>query len=109
MAYFDFPHTRNYDTDLGYLIKKYQDLEKEYKTASELYSDIKEAIAVLITDMVNDGIIFLSARYVAEDEKIKFIFDSTGLDTHTYTSNDESLNIKLSYLEEKGLLPKNVK
>lgn len=29
MAYYDFPHTRNYDTDLGYLIKKYQNLQEE--------------------------------------------------------------------------------
>lgn len=31
MAYYDFPHTRNYDTDLGYLIKQYQNLSNDVK------------------------------------------------------------------------------
>lgn len=29
MGYYDFPHTRNYDTDLGYLIKQYLNLREE--------------------------------------------------------------------------------
>lgn len=31
MGYYEFPHTRNYDTDLGYLINKYQELDTEVK------------------------------------------------------------------------------
>lgn len=31
MGYYEFPHTRNYDTDLGYLIIKYQELDTEVK------------------------------------------------------------------------------
>lgn len=33
MAYYDFPHTRNYDTDLGYLIEKYQNLQSDFDKA----------------------------------------------------------------------------
>lgn len=29
MGYYEFPHTRNYDTDLGYLIKQYLNLREE--------------------------------------------------------------------------------
>lgn len=39
MAYFDFPHTRNYDTDLGYLIKKLQEIEttvNEFSSVNEI-------------------------------------------------------------------------
>ena len=31
MGYYEFPHTRNYDTDLGYLINKCQELDTEVK------------------------------------------------------------------------------
>ena len=30
MSFFEFPHTRTYDSDLGWLIKAYEELEKEY-------------------------------------------------------------------------------
>lgn len=32
MGYYDFPHTRNYDTDLGYLIKQYLTLREKVET-----------------------------------------------------------------------------
>lgn len=105
MAYYDFPHTRNYDTDLGYLISQFKDLENKYGDVVDTYKKIKDEIAVIITQMLNDGVIFLNAKYTEADEKITFIFDSSGLDTHTYSSEDESINVHLSYLEQKGLLP----
>lgn len=39
MSYFDFPHTRNYDTDLGYIIKKLQEVEttvNEFSSINEI-------------------------------------------------------------------------
>ena len=38
MAFFEFPHTRSYDSDLGWLIK-------EYKSLSDLYVSIQSWIA----------------------------------------------------------------
>lgn len=32
MSYFEFPHTRTYDGDLGYIIKKLEDLTNKYNT-----------------------------------------------------------------------------
>lgn len=54
MSYFEFPHTRNYDSDLGWLIKTVKKLveccnemtdwkethEEEYKNLKKLYDDI---------------------------------------------------------------------
>ena len=31
MGYYDFPHTRNYDTDLGYIIKELNIIKQELK------------------------------------------------------------------------------
>ena len=42
MSYFEFPHTRNYDGDLGYIIKKIQELSDEYKNFAD-YNTIKFA------------------------------------------------------------------
>lgn len=35
MSYFEFPHTRNYDGDLGYIIKKLNELSDNYNTFFE--------------------------------------------------------------------------
>lgn len=35
MSYFEFPHTRNYEGDLGYLIKKLEELTERYNTFFE--------------------------------------------------------------------------
>lgn len=40
MSYFEFPHTRNYDGDLGYIIKKLEELKNEYDNFFE-YNFIK--------------------------------------------------------------------
>lgn len=54
MSFFEFPHTRTYDSDLGYIIKQIQDLlaccdemqdwkathEAEYNELKKLYDDI---------------------------------------------------------------------
>lgn len=42
MSYFEFPHTRNYDGDLGYIIKKLNELKSKYDTFME-YNQIKFA------------------------------------------------------------------
>lgn len=44
MGYYDFPHTRNYDSDLGFLIKKYKDLQGDYETLIDIYNIVNENI-----------------------------------------------------------------
>lgn len=45
MGYYEFPHTRNYDSDLGFLIKKYKELGNDYNTLVQIYETIKLYIA----------------------------------------------------------------
>ena len=40
MSYFEFPHTRDYDGDLGYIIKKLDELNTRYNTFFE-YNSIR--------------------------------------------------------------------
>lgn len=42
MGYYEFPHTRNYDTDLGYLIKRYFELNKEFDSVKSEFNSLKE-------------------------------------------------------------------
>lgn len=47
MAYFEFPHTRNYDSDLGWLIKEV----KSYSDAIAALDEWKETAEVRIEDL----------------------------------------------------------
>ena len=41
MGYYEFPHTRNYDTDLGYLIKRYLELSTNFESLEKNFNDLK--------------------------------------------------------------------
>lgn len=44
MALYDYPHTGNYDQDLGFLIKLYTDLIDGYKGLIDIYAKFLEEI-----------------------------------------------------------------
>ena len=72
MAYFnEFPHTRTYDGDLGYLIKMYKVLMNFYKNINEILTNNIEEI---LNGYLNDGMLFIDAVYTTETEDLKFIF-----------------------------------
>ena len=50
MSYFDFPHTRNYDTDLSFLIEQYQKLLTKVE---ELIGKIDEGDVATLQDLNN--------------------------------------------------------
>lgn len=52
MGYYDFPHTRNYDSDLGFLIKKYYELGKDYDSLVAIYEKIKKYIADIDSNLI---------------------------------------------------------
>lgn len=52
MALYDYPHTGNYDQDLGFLINKYFELGKDYNTLLEIYETIKKYIASIDKKML---------------------------------------------------------
>lgn len=87
MAYFEFPHTRNYDSDLGWLIKKVGELleccdemqnwkathETQYEELKSLYDDIMAGnFPDNIVNAFNEWMAENAADIVAE--MIKMVF-----------------------------------
>lgn len=84
-GFYDFPHTRNYDTDLGFLIQMYQELTEKYDDLLisfnefiEMLSIILDQIEVNVTNEVNkllqEGKILLTTKYNEDDKSLEFIF-----------------------------------
>lgn len=57
MAFFEFPHTRTYDSDLGWLIKDYGKLEASVKTLEDCCAGVQERLEALeeIMNALQDG------------------------------------------------------
>lgn len=72
MGYFnEFPHTRGYDGDLGYLIKMFKVLKDFYENINDILTNNIEEI---LNGYLNDGMLFIDAIYTAETEDLKFVF-----------------------------------
>ena len=56
MAYFEFPHTRTYEGDLGYLLKKIEELSKTTEYLSEEFSKIVILTEDYIQQMIDEAI-----------------------------------------------------
>lgn len=67
MGYYDFPHTRNYDSDLGFLIKK-------YKETLHYIESIDSRMDATIQKYIQDNIdkFRLQAMYNENEETIIF-------------------------------------
>lgn len=75
MGYFnEFPHTRMYDGDLGYLIKMYKELVEEYGSIEEKYELLTKIYEQIKGDIQNVTIEQLQEWL--EDGTLKSIFDS---------------------------------
>lgn len=95
MGYYDFPHTRNYDTDLGFLIEKY----KEFVNA---YNEINYKITEYLQKKIDNHELFLNAEYSSATKTLSFIFDNQVNETHLYNASDESIQITdYEFLEVK--------
>lgn len=59
MSFYDFPHTQEYDRDLGFLIKKYKELLGMYAELIDIYSviesKIKETTEQQLQEWLSDG------------------------------------------------------
>ena len=59
MSFFEFPHTRTYDTDLGWLIKDYKTLDELIAAIKKWIEDTQPTIDELLklyTDIINGNI-----------------------------------------------------
>lgn len=53
MSYFEFPHTRTYDSDLGWLIKTVKELSEEYETLVSWMNTHKSEYQELLTRVIH--------------------------------------------------------
>lgn len=56
MAYFEFPHTRTYEGDLGYIIKKLNEISKDTEYLMEEFAKIVVLTEDQIQKMIDDSI-----------------------------------------------------
>ena len=75
MGYYDFPHTRNYDTDLGYLIKKYKELIEKYNMTIEDIKNLDLHLMEILTNWITEGKLHVDANYDVDNERISFNFE----------------------------------
>lgn len=74
MALYDYPHTGNYDQDLGFLIKKYKDLIAEYEKLINVYQVLIDNINLVIRRLFEEGKIKLDCIYTEDTRDISFVF-----------------------------------
>lgn len=83
MALYDYPHTGNYDQDLGFLIKQYKDLIDGYKGVIDIYAKFLEEIEKNIRELLASGKITLDGIYNEEDTSLSFVFTNNLTDPPT--------------------------
>lgn len=108
MGYYDFPHTRNYDSDLGFLIEKYKELQTIYSnfvskdefhvTISTLQRKLEKELNDTVTelennynvfvDTVNNTITLMNGKIIDLNKKI----DDYYISANTYTDAKIALN-----------------
>ena len=83
MALYDYPHTGNYDQDLGFLIKQYKDLIDGYKGLIDIYARFLEEIEKNIHKLFASGKLTLDGIYNNEDTSLSFVFTNNLTDPPT--------------------------
>lgn len=83
MAVYDYPHTGNYDQDLGFLIKRYNDLIDGYQGLIDIYAKFIEEIKKNINELLASGQITLDGIYNADDTSLSFVFTNNLTDPVT--------------------------
>lgn len=72
MSYlYDFPHTRKYDDDLGFLIEYYKEVKESYdgtwekinELANYLETHVPELVSEYLDTALNEGIISMKIKY----------------------------------------------
>lgn len=122
MGYYDFPHTRNYDSDLGFLIEKYKELQTTYSnfvskdefntTTGTLQRTIEKELNDTIqelennynvfVDTVNNSIILMNGKIIDLNKKIDDYYISANAYTDTkIAQNNEILIDELSKTVQK--------
>lgn len=85
MSYlYDFPHTRKYDDDLGFLIEYYKEVKEAYdgtwarinELANYLETHLPELASEYLDEALKNGRISVNLKYSADDTSLTFSFTS---------------------------------
>ena len=74
----DFPHTRTYDSDLGFLIKEFKELLEKYGIVEDTLNSILGRIDAVVVEEINkalaEGKVYLKTEYDINSKTLRFIF-----------------------------------
>lgn len=81
---YDFPHTRKYDDDLGFLIEYYKEVQKAYdgtwdrinELADYLETHLPELASAYLDEALKAGRIAVNLKYSADDTSLTFSYTS---------------------------------
>lgn len=85
MSYlYDFPHTRKYDDDLGFLIEYYKELKEAYdgtwarinELADYLETHLPELASTYLDEALKAGRLAVNLKYSADDTSLSFSYTS---------------------------------
>lgn len=83
MSYlYDFPHTRKYDDDLGFLIEYYKEVKEAYdgtwarinELADYLETHLPELASAYLDEALKAGRIAVNLKYSADDTSLTFSY-----------------------------------
>lgn len=87
MSYlYDFPHTRKYDDDLGFLIEYYKEVKAAYdgtwarinELADYLETHLPELASDYLDEVLKTGKIAVNLKYTAKDTSLTFSYTTSG-------------------------------
>lgn len=81
---YDFPHTRTYDADLGFLIEYYKQVKEAYdgtwdrinELADYLETHLPELASEYLDIALREGRIAVNLKYSADDTSLTFSYTS---------------------------------
>ena len=85
MSYlYDYPHTRKYDDDLGFLIEYYKEVKEAYdgtwarinELADYLEAHLPELASAYLDEALKAGRIAVNLKYSADDTSLTFSYTS---------------------------------
>lgn len=85
MSYiYDFPHTRTYDADLGFLIEYYKQVKEAYDGTWDRINELADYLETHLPELVSDyidialreGRIAVNLKYSSDDTSLTFSYTS---------------------------------
>lgn len=78
MALYDYPHTGNYDQDLGFLITRYLKLLEDLNATREDIKNLDKHITKILMEMLDNGELLVELSYIPETKTLNMIFGKVG-------------------------------